>query len=154
MNKHILARARICLEISKLSNCRRGKVGAVLINPENFTILADGYNGGPRGMRGDFCAGDACIRTQMGVKSGENVQVGCHHAEMNALANAGRNGVTTLGTAMIVSCEPCFMCAKLIHHAGISTVYVIADTYSTKDGVRYLERHGVKVHPIAKADTA
>ena len=144
-----MARARICLEIAKLSNCERGKVGAVIINPKSFTILADGYNGGPRGMCGDFCGGDTCTRTDLGIASGDNVQIGCHHAEMNALGNAGRNGVTTLDMAMITSCEPCVMCAKLIHHAGISSVYVISDTYPCKEGVEYLGRVGIWVKPIA-----
>lgn len=152
LNKHILARTRICQEIADLSNCNRGKVGAVVIDPNTFTILADGYNGGPRGASGKLCGGDRCTRTDMKIPSGTNTQVGCHHAEMNALANAGRNGVKTLGAAMIISCEPCVACAKQIHHFGISCVYVISGTYSTTEGIDYLAANGVDVTLIEKED--
>ena len=144
-NKHIKARARICLEIAKLSNCPRATVGAVIIDPATYSILADGYNGGPRGAPGSLCGGDTCTRSCEKVASGTQIQVGCHHAEMNALANAGRSGVKTLGMSMIISFEPCLMCAKLIHHFGIGHVYVTDGTYSTREGVEYLVKNGVKV---------
>jgi dCMP deaminase len=46
---------------------------------------------------------------------------------------------------MIVTGEPCLMCSKLIHHAGISRVYVVDGGYMGENGVSYLERHGVEI---------
>jgi len=89
MNKHILTKLRICISVAQLSNCPRGKVGAVLIDPDTYSIVADGYNGGPRGG-GKLCGGKVCNRDQGQVKSGTQIQIGCHHAEMNALANAAQ----------------------------------------------------------------
>jgi len=147
MNKHVLAKIRVCLEISKLSNCPRGNVGAVLIDPDTYSILADGYNGGPRGG-GRLCGGKVCTRSEQGIESGTEIQVGCHHAEMNVLSNAGRAGVTTLGTTMICTHRPCLMCAKLMHHSGIHEVIVIGGSYSTNEGVDYLESNSITVNTV------
>jgi len=52
---------------------------------------------------------------------------------------------------MIVNYEPCLMCAKLLHHFGITKVYVIGGSYSTREGVDYLEANGVTVVSVDKA---
>ena len=44
--------------------------------------------------------------------------------------------------------EPCMMCAKMIHHAGIARVYVVAGGYMGANGVQYLQQHGVLVIPV------
>ena len=105
-------------------------------------VLMDGYNGGPRGG-GKLCGGDVCLRE--GITSGEQVEIGCHHAEMNVICNAAANGVSTRGTLLIVTGEPCRMCAKLIHHAGITEVVVVSGGYAGANGVDYLRQHGVLV---------
>ena len=104
----------------------------------------DGYNGGPRGG-GDLCGGDICLRDTEQVVSGTRVEVGCHHAEMNVVCNAAANGVSTKEAWMIVTGEPCMMCAKLIHHSGISQVIVVDGGFGGANGIDYLEQHGVMV---------
>jgi dCMP deaminase len=107
----------------------------------------DGYNGGPRGG-GRLCAGETCSRDDQQIKSGERVEIGCHHAEMNVICNAAASGVATRGAWLIVTGEPCLMCAKLIHHAGITKVFVVADGYVGANGVEYLKRAGVGVEKV------
>ena len=104
----------------------------------------DGYNGGPRGG-GDLCGSDICLRDTEQVVSGTRVEVGCHHAEMNVVCNAAANGVSTKGAWMIITGEPCMMCAKLIHHSGISQVIVVDGGFGGANGIDYLEQHGVVV---------
>ena len=104
----------------------------------------DGYNGGPRGG-GDLCGDDICLRDTEQVVSGTRVEVGCHHAEMNVVCNAAANGVSTKGAWMIITGEPCMMCAKLIHHSGISQVIVVDGGFGGANGIDYLEQHGVVV---------
>jgi dCMP deaminase len=142
--KHLRIRIEQCLALSKASNCPRRKFGALLLDPERNVILMDGYNGGPRGG-GDLCGGEVCRRDQLEVGSGTRIEVGCHHAEMNVICNAAASGVQTKDAWLIVTGEPCLMCAKLIHHAGISRVIVVAGGYTGANGVQYLERHGVEV---------
>ena len=104
----------------------------------------DGYNGGPRGG-GTLCGGKECLRDTQGVESGTRMEIGCHHAEMNVICNAAAGGVPTQDAWMIVTGEPCMMCAKLIHHAGIQRVIVVSGGYKGENGCQYLERHGVEV---------
>ena len=40
------------------------------------------------------------------------------------------------------------MCAKMIHHAGITKVYVVDGGYAGRNGVDYLTTHGVEVVPV------
>lgn len=203
MNKHIKVRISQLLHLAEASPCPRRKFGAMIYDPDSKALVADGYNGSPRGG-GHLCGGSSCHRDgkprqvktlevhhgvvlfinevavppvnqadpfvtlkdgTMGlvfnsqreaqdyerrtrpdaVKSGTQVQVGCHHAEMNAICNAARLGAATQGRWMLVTGEPCLMCAKLIHHAGIVQVVCVDNGYSGENGVAYLEEHGVRV---------
>lgn len=143
-DKHIRIRIEQCLALAKASNCPRRKFGALLLDPERNVILMDGYNGGPRGG-GELCGGDVCLRDTLHVQSGTRMEIGCHHAEMNVVCNAAANGVPTKGAWLIVTGEPCILCSKLIHHAGIVRVLVVDGGYAGANGVDYLATHGVEV---------
>ncbi|MEZ4269313.1 MAG: deaminase [Myxococcota bacterium] len=143
-DKHIRIRIEQCLALAKASNCPRRKFGALLVDPERNVVLMDGYNGGPRGG-GTLCGGEVCLRDTMAIESGTRIEIGCHHAEMNLICNAAANGVPTRGAWLIVTGEPCTMCAKLIHHAGITRVLVVSEGYAGANGVPYLCDHGVEV---------
>lgn len=139
LNKHFKVRLEGARLLATMSPCPRGQVGAVIFNPQTYSIIADGYNGPPR-KGGNLCGGDTCTRT---CPSGTQIQVGCHHAEMNAICNAAREGGTTKGMAIAITCEPCLLCAKLIHHAGIELVIYDAKGYSP-EGVEYLKASGIR----------
>jgi dCMP deaminase len=143
-DKHLRIRIEQCLVLAQASNCPRRTFGALLLDPERNVILMDGYNGGPRGG-GHLCGGDTCLRDTMGVVSGTRMEIGCHHAEMNVVCNCAASGVKTQGAWLIVTGEPCMMCSKLIHHAGIVRVYVVSGGYAGENGLDYLEAHGVEV---------
>ena len=142
--KHLKIRIEQCLALAKASNCPRAKFGSLLVDPERNVILMDGYNGGPRGG-GELCGGEVCLRDTENVVSGTRVEVGCHHAEMNVICNAAANGVPTKNAWLIVTGEPCMMCAKLIHHAGVTRVIVVDGGFGGANGVDYLNSHGVVV---------
>ena len=143
-DKHLRIRIEQCLALAKASNCPRRTFGALLLDPDRNVILMDGYNGGPRGG-GELCGGDTCLRDTMGVQSGTRMEIGCHHAEMNVVCNCAASGAATKGAWLIVTGEPCMMCSKLIHHAGISRVYVVSGGYAGANGTDYLKCHGVDV---------
>ena len=145
--KHIRIRIEQCLALSKASNCPRRKFGALLLDPERNVTLMDGYNGGPRGG-GELCGGDTCLRDEMEIRSGQRMEIGCHHAEMNVICNCAASGVPTKDGWILVTGEPCMMCAKMIHHAGIARVLVVDGGYAGANGVDYLLRHGVLVVPV------
>lgn len=79
------------------------------------------------------------------IKSGTEIQIGCHHSEMNVICNAAASGVKCAGAWLIVTGEPCIMCSKLIHHAGITKVLIVDGGYIGANGVQYLRQHGVEV---------
>lgn len=145
--KHVRIRIAQCLELAKASNCPRAKFGALLIDPERNVILMDGYNGAPRGG-GELCGGDTCLRESLGVTSGTRIEIGCHHAEMNVVCNAAANGVPTRAAWLICNGEPCMMCAKMIHHAGIVKLIIVGGGYAGANGVQYLQSHGVEVQTV------
>jgi len=146
-DKHLKIRIEQCLALAKASNCPRRTFGALLLDSDRNVILMDGYNGGPRGG-GELCGGDECLRDTNNVVSGTRVEIGCHHAEMNVICNAAANGVATKNAWLIVTGEPCIMCAKLIHHAGIIRVIVVDGGYGGANGVTYLEDHGVEIQKV------
>jgi len=49
------------------------------------------------------------------------------HAEQNAIVQAALNGVSTRGSTLYVTCQPCNSCAKMIVNAGILKVVFDGD---------------------------
>ena len=130
--------------IASMSPCPRAQVGAFIIDKNNNPISA-GFNGPPRKSSSSLCGHDhQCARDTMGIESGTRTEIGCHHAEANAIANAARKGVGLEDTTIIISIPPCIACAKLIHHAGIVSVAISLSGYSL-EGVKYLELNNIKV---------
>ena len=143
--KHLKVRVAQCDLIASNSPCPRRKVGALIIDPETNVIVSEGYNGTPRGSEHHYCGGDyLCEREERAIPSGTRNDVGCHHAEMNAILNASRVGQSTLGKWLIVNCDPCLMCAKAIHHSGIIKVYAPLDTSYDGEGLSYLRDNRVE----------
>lgn len=145
--KHVRIRIEQCLALAKASNCPRRKFGALLLDPQRNVVLMDGYNGGPRGG-GELCGGNECLRDTLSVPSGTRMEIGCHHAEMNVICNCAASGVPTQGAWLFVTGEPCLMCAKLIHHAGIQQVIVVGGGYIGENGLAYLAQHHVTVMAV------
>lgn len=143
---HWLRHARLLAEISP---CPRGQVGAFIIDARNNPLSA-GFNGPPRGADGHLCGISVCDRTARGIPSGQSTEVGCHHAEQNALTNALHKGVSVAGCTLIVTTPPCLGCARLIHHAGISSVYYGEKPYGL-EGAEYLKRNGVVTVAVSEA---
>ena len=133
--KHWMRHAEL---IAEMSPCPRGQVGAFIVDERNNPISA-GFNGPPRGACGDLCGGEVCDRTARAIPSGTSTEIGCHHAEQNALMNALHKGVSVAGCTLVVTTPPCLGCARLIHHAGIERVVIGGRSYDSQ-GADYLER--------------
>lgn len=97
--------------ISKRSTCDRAFVGAVLV--KNKRIIATGYNGGVSATdncddAGHYMEEGHCIRTV--------------HAEMNALIQCAKEGISTDGTEIYVTHFPCINCTKALLQAGVTKI--------------------------------
>ena len=138
---------KLAKEVSKNSKCLSRKIGAILVKDK--AIISTGYNGPARGMkhcgeRGlDFYTklspilwlknpNESCPRKVFNFKSGDGLflcQAG--HAERNALIQAVRNGISTLGTTLYCACPiPCKDCMIEIINAGVKRlVYLKGKNY-------------------------
>jgi dCMP deaminase len=85
-------------------------VGAVIVSPMR-QVLSTGYNGLPRGFE------DQTERLQRPIKYDLIV-----HAEMNAIVQCARNGVSPVGATLYSSFSPCISCSLAIVQAGIIRV--------------------------------
>ena len=116
---------------SKDPNC---KVGAVLVSREHL-VVSTGFNGMARSLEDD-----ATLLEKKYEKLDWMI-----HAEHNAVLNAARSGVTTLGCTVYVNKFPCFSCLQILVQAGIASVYSDDREYwkndpldSNHEGKRYV----------------
>ena len=130
--------------VSKRSTCLRRKVGALIVKDRR--ILATGYNGTPSGIK--HCAEVGCLRIELKVPSGQRHEL-CRglHAEQNALLQAALYGVSSKGSTLYITNQPCIICAKMIINAGIKEV-VIAGSYPDKMAGEFLKEAGIKVRKL------
>lgn len=128
------------LEVAKayadLSHAKRLQVGAVLVR--NDRPISVGYNGMPAGGPNEC---EDLVNGELVTKPG------LVHAEMNVIAFAARNGVSTEGTTMVLTHSPCYECSKLIVQSGIKEVYYETE-YRLTESLKYLEEYGIKYGKI------
>jgi len=112
------------LKISKMfaefSTCLSRKVGAIVASDAGH-VISTGYNGAPRKTRHSDEAG--CFCQDPTRKSGTfQERLRCSHAELNAIAQAAYEGVSTKGARIYCVTFPCSFCCKAIIQAGIRRV--------------------------------
>lgn len=130
------------------SKCPRKTFAAILVDSDN-QIISLGYNGNIRGQCGDLCGGDICLRDSQNIPSGKETDVGCVHAEENAILNCARQGVSCEGSTLYVNGEPCAKCAHRIAQVGVNRVVCYGGEYS-HNGLEVLKTHGIEIEVIIK----
>jgi dCMP deaminase len=71
------------------------------------------------------------------------------HAESNSLAKIARSTNSSENATMFVTHAPCLDCAKLIHQAGINSVYY-RNSYRDDKGVDFLKKCGVQIENVSE----
>jgi dCMP deaminase len=115
----------ITRQVAERSTCQRAKVGAVIVRDKN--ILATGYNGAPAGLA--HCTEVGCLIYESNTPSGE-IEENCYrtiHAEINAIAQAAKNGVSIRDAAIYVTHTPCIHCMKVLINTGITQIFYERD---------------------------
>ena len=137
---------------SQLSFARRLQVGCVVV--KDNTIIGIGYNGMPSGWDNDCeqrIYNDLDERYQYLNEDGSNYSLKTRpevlHAETNALAKIARSTSSSDGASLFVTHAPCIDCAKLIHQAGINSVYY-RNTYRDTFGIDFLKKCNIEVEQI------
>lgn len=102
------------------STCLRRQVGAVIVKENR--IITTGYNGAPSGLKHCTEIG-GCERARLNIPSGQRHEL-CRalHAEQNAIIQAAKVGVSTEGTTIYITLQPCVICAKMLVNAGIKRI--------------------------------
>ena len=123
-------------ELAKLSTAERAKVGALIVKDTH--ILAEGYNGTPKGFNNDCeyydYAGHLYTKPEV------------LHAESNAIAKIARSTSSSFGSTLYVTLAPCYACSKLIIQVGIKRL--VYDRGYPKNGLSLLEQAGVEVQKV------
>ena len=110
----------ITRQVAERSTCTRAKVGAVIVRDRS--ILATGYNGAPAGL--PHCTDAGCLVYRSETPDGE-VEENCFrtiHAEINAIAQAAKNGVAIEGASIYITHTPCIHCFKVLVNTGITRI--------------------------------
>ena len=102
----------IAEQVKLKSKDQRTQIGVVIVGNNN-EIVSTGYNSFPRGIDDNVAE-----RQERPEK-----YFWFEHAERNAIYNAARIGVSTLGTTMYMTCGiSCADCARAIINSGVSKI--------------------------------
>jgi len=127
--------------VSRRATCLRRRVGSVLVKDKK--ILATGYNGAPSGLK--HCIDVGCVREKLKIPSGQRHEL-CRglHAEQNVILQAALYGVSTKGSTLYITHQPCVICAKMLINAGIKEI-VISEGYPDEMAMDFLKEAGIKI---------
>jgi dCMP deaminase len=135
----------ITRQVAERSTCLRAKVGAVIVRDKN--ILATGYNGAPSGL--PHCTEVGCLIYESRDPNGELVE-NCFrtiHAEINAIAQAAKNGAGIRDAEIFVTHTPCIHCVKVLINTGIRLIHY-EKPYRLDSILEILKPTGVRVERV------
>ena len=137
----------ITRQVAERSTCTRAKVGAVIVRDKN--ILATGYNGAPAGL--PHCTEVGCLVYTSRTPAGE-LEENCFrtiHAEINAIAQAAKNGAGIRDADIYITHTPCIHCLKVLINTGIRRIFYEHDykTHTLSEILRHSGVHLERVEP-------
>lgn len=137
----------ITQQVAERSTCLRAKVGAVIVRDRS--ILATGYNGAPAGL--PHCIDVGCLIYESRNPYGE-VEENCYrtiHAEINAIAQAARNGAAIRHADIYVTHTPCIHCMKVLINTGIKRIFYGKQykLHTVADVLKYAQVQLIQVPP-------
>ncbi|MCG7420124.1 ComE operon protein 2 [Macrococcus epidermidis] len=119
------------------STCTRLSVGATIVKDNR--IIAGGYNGSVSGEV--HCIDEGCY-----IENGHCIRT--IHAEMNALLQCSKMGVSTEGADIYVTHFPCIHCTKSIIQAGIKKIYYANDYKNHPYAIELLKKANIDTEKI------
>ena len=123
--------------LASRSTCKRLSVGAVLVRDKR--IIAGGYNGSVSGD--DHCIDEGCY-----LRDGHCVRT--IHAEMNAILQCARFGMSTDGASLYVTDFPCLQCTKSLLQAGIKEINYIRNYHNDDYAMKLIKLKNVHLRQI------
>jgi dCMP deaminase len=114
--------------VGSRGTCDRGRSGCVIAKDKR--ILSTGYVGSPIGTKHCDEVGHEMHTVTHEDGKGTRHCIRTSHAELNAIANAARFGVSLDGATLYCHMTPCYTCAKMIINAGIKKVVCNLDYHA------------------------
>lgn len=155
--KYLDAHMKVAEVYSQLSSAKRLQVGCVAV--KDNTIIGIGYNGMPSGWDNNceyrVYANEWSVNNNTWEYQEEDsghpynlkTKPEVLHAESNCLMKLARSTNSSNGASLFVTHAPCLDCAKLIHQAGINSVYY-RNTYRDTTGIDFLKECNIEVKKI------
>lgn len=128
---------KTAITLSSRSSCVKVHSGSVIVH--NKSIIGEGYNGAPPGIKSCLEKGACTKELKTGQKYEETLNTGqCIgvHSEMNALAHT--NTTIHKGATIYTTILPCHACAKTLISHGIKRV-VFKKMYDEEETKRVIE---------------
>lgn len=140
---------KICRVVAERSTCTRARVGAVVVRDR--LILTTGYNGSPAGH--PHCTEVGCLVVKSLNPEGQEEEncIRTIHAEINAIAQAAKNGVTIKGADIYITHSPCMHCLKVLLNVGIQRICYEKE-YKLERAAWLLEPRPVEMVRVALED--
>jgi len=128
--------------------CDRGRSGSIIVREKR--ILSTGYVGSPMGLShcDDIGHEMHTVVSENGISSRHCIRTS--HAEMNAIANAARLGVSLEGATLYCHMTPCYTCAKIIINAGIKRVVAMLDYHAGQRSKEIFDKAGIAYELLNK----
>jgi dCMP deaminase len=123
---------------AQLSSAKRLQVGSVVVKDNR--IISIGYNGMPAGWTNE-CENVVQLSDDTVVLKTKDEVI---HAEANAILKLARDGESGSSATLFCTHAPCIHCAKLVHGAGINTVYY-RESYRDELGIDFLKKCQIEV---------
>lgn len=124
------------------STCDRGRPGCVIA--KDHRVLTTGYAGSPIGL--PHCD-DAGHEFQKAIDEDGNISEHCVrtcHAEVNAVCQAAKNGISIDGGTLYIKFTPCYTCAKMLINAGIKRVVAQVKYHTGDKSTKLFKKAGLK----------
>lgn len=137
--KYLPMYMEIAETIAKQSVAKRLQVGSIIVN-DSGRILSMGFNGMPSGW--DNTCEYYEENNEILITKAEVL-----HSEANSILKCAKDGQSTNSSTMFCTHSPCLECSKLIHQAGIKTVYY-RNKYRDDSGIEFLKKCNIIVEQI------
>lgn len=132
--------------VGQRSTCDRGRPGCVIVKDRR--VLTTGYAGSPVGM--PHCD-DEGHEMQKAVNEDGTISEHCVrtlHAEMNAISQAAKFGISIDGATLYIKFTPCYTCAKMVVNSGIKRVVSKVKYHAGKKSINLFKKAKVKLEII------
>ncbi len=127
--------------VGKRSTCDRGRTSSIIV--KNNRILVTGYAGAPQGLPHCDDVGHLLKKT---VHEDGTISEHCVrtvHAEMNAICQAAKMGVSIEGATVYVRMTPCRNCAMVLINCGIKRVFCERKYHAGQESEEMFKKAGI-----------